>query len=294
MSNWFRALWILPVLALAACGGGGGGGGGGSPLQPNRAPTANFAYVCEDLLCRFTSTSTDQDAGDAIVTYSWNFGDASTLDTRANPSHTFATLVPKDFDVSLTVGDRSGATTTVVRKITVNAPAAPAAPHAAFTSSCTSLDCTFTDNSSYDVGSVRLTERHVRTDPPSVDERAAVVRAASDAFQSVPDSVRGAPVVGIAGTVTTLAAVSLGMETYDGSRVHGLTMPVPELERVIDLLARVPLEERRTIAGLEPKRADVIIAGGLVALAFVRHIGASEITVSDRGVRWGLAEELAG
>ena len=146
---------------------------------------------------------------------------------------------------------------------------------------------------SYDVGSVRLTERHVRSDPPSEAEREAVAHAASDAFASVPPSVRGAPVVGIAGTVTTLAAVSLGMTTYDGARLHGHTLTLTELERVVAMLARVPLEERRTIAGLEPKRADVIVAGGLVALAFLRHVGAASLVVSDRGVRWGLAEELA-
>ena len=146
---------------------------------------------------------------------------------------------------------------------------------------------------SFDVGSVRLTERHVLHDPPSEEERASVVRTATEAFASVPASVRGVPVVGIAGTVTTLAAVSLGMSTYDGSRVHGHVMPVSELERVVDMLARVPLEERKTLAGLEPKRADVIVAGGLVALAFLKHVGAPSVIVSDRGVRWGLAEELA-
>jgi len=146
---------------------------------------------------------------------------------------------------------------------------------------------------SYDVGSVRLTERHVKSDPPTDEERAAVSHTATDAFASVPASVRGAPVVGIAGTVTTLAAVSLGMSTYDGSRVHGHVMALSELERVVDMLARVPLEQRKAIAGLEPKRADVIIAGGLVALAFLRHVGAPSVVVSDRGVRWGLAEELA-
>ncbi len=146
---------------------------------------------------------------------------------------------------------------------------------------------------SYDVGSVRLTERHVRSDPPSEAEREAVALAASEAFASVPESVRGAPVVGIAGTVTTLAAVALGLTTYDGARVHGHTLTLDELERVVARLARVPLEERRTIAGLEPKRADVIIAGGLLAIAFLRRVGASSVIVSDRGVRWGLAEELA-
>jgi exopolyphosphatase/guanosine-5'-triphosphate,3'-diphosphate pyrophosphatase len=146
---------------------------------------------------------------------------------------------------------------------------------------------------SFDVGSVRLTERHVRNDPPTSEERAAVTRTASDAFAAVPASVSGAPVVGIAGTITTLAAVSLGLSTYDSARVHGHTMPVAELERVVEMLAAVPLEQRKSIAGLEPKRADVIVAGGLVALAFLRRAGAGSLTVSDRGVRWGLAERLA-
>jgi exopolyphosphatase/guanosine-5'-triphosphate,3'-diphosphate pyrophosphatase len=157
---------------------------------------------------------------------------------------------------------------------------------------------------SFDVGSVRLTERHVRSDPPTEAERSAVLRAAADAFAAVPDaaphaesarpaSPRSAP-VGIAGTMTTLAAVSLGMQSYDGARVHGLTLPVSEIERVVGELARVPLDARRRIAGMEPKRADVIVAGGLVALAFLRRVGASAVTISDRGVRWGLAEELAG
>ena len=146
---------------------------------------------------------------------------------------------------------------------------------------------------SYDVGSVRLTERHVHGDPPSDAERAEVSRDAHDAFASVPDSARGVPVVGIAGTITTLAAVSLGLKDYDAARVHGFTFDVRELERVVERLASVPLAERTKIPGLEPKRADVIVAGGMVALAFLARVGASALTVSDRGVRWGLAEELA-
>jgi exopolyphosphatase/guanosine-5'-triphosphate,3'-diphosphate pyrophosphatase len=149
---------------------------------------------------------------------------------------------------------------------------------------------------SYDVGSVRLTERHIRNDPPTLEEREAVAASAASAFASVPTSgaaAQEAPVVGIAGTITTLAAVSLAMATYDSSRVHGHTMAVADLERVVEMLAAVPLEQRRSIVGLEPKRADVIVAGGLVALAFLRHVGATSIIVSDRGVRWGLAEQLA-
>lgn len=146
---------------------------------------------------------------------------------------------------------------------------------------------------SYDVGSVRLTERHVKEDPPSAAERDAITRTVREAFASVPELAVDAPPVGIAGTMTTLAAVSMKMATYDGARVHGHTMTIAELERVTEELSMVPLAIRKDLPGLEPKRADVIVAGALVALGFLRHVKAKEVTVSDRGVRWGLAEELA-
>jgi exopolyphosphatase/guanosine-5'-triphosphate,3'-diphosphate pyrophosphatase len=145
---------------------------------------------------------------------------------------------------------------------------------------------------SYDVGSVRLTERHVKTDPPTVAEMNAIRESARASFAGVPAFQTDAPPVGIAGTMTTLAAVSLRMTDYDGARVHGLTMPVRELERVVAELAQLPLAQRSAVPGLEPKRADVIVAGGLVALAYLEHTGATQVMISDRGVRWGLAEQL--
>ncbi len=146
---------------------------------------------------------------------------------------------------------------------------------------------------SFDVGSVRLTERHVRSDPPSDAELAAVRETARAAFAAVPALALEAAPVGIAGTMTTLVAVSMAMDTYDGARVHGASMSIDELRNVVDRLARAPLDERRKTAGLEPKRADVIVAGGIVALAFLEQVHARGVTISDRGVRWGLAEELA-
>jgi exopolyphosphatase/guanosine-5'-triphosphate,3'-diphosphate pyrophosphatase len=133
----------------------------------------------------------------------------------------------------------------------------------------------------------------VTTDPPTSDEIAAMRASAMAAFASVPAYDSDVPPVGIAGTMTTLAALSLKMATYDGARVHGLTLPVSELERVANELASVPLDIRSALPGLEPKRADVIIAGSLVALAYLEHVGAKAVTISDRGVRWGLAEQLA-
>jgi exopolyphosphatase/guanosine-5'-triphosphate,3'-diphosphate pyrophosphatase len=150
---------------------------------------------------------------------------------------------------------------------------------------------------SFDVGSVRLTERFVRTDPPSRAELEAMTRAAREAFASEPRVVEaargvGTP-VGIAGTVTTLAAVALDLVPYDGARVHGYTMTADAMRAVVDRLAALPLAARREVRGLEPKRADVIVAGGLIALAVLEAMGARSMRVSDRGVRWGLAQQLA-
>lgn len=146
---------------------------------------------------------------------------------------------------------------------------------------------------SFDVGSVRLTERHVKHDPPIASELEAVSHEARAAFASVPELVAGSVPVGVAGTLTTLAAVALGLTTYNGARVHGHILKTSELRDVVNRLALVPLEERRLFAGLEPKRADVIVAGGLIAQALLERWGAEAVRVSDRGVRWGLAQALA-
>jgi PKD repeat protein len=150
-SNSLRAFAGLLIAGLSACGGGGGGGGGS--LGPtNTAPTANFAFTCVDLGCTFTSTSTDQDSGDGIISWNWTFGDGSVDVTTLSTSHAFPAA--GTYTVSLMAGDRSGARNTVSKQVTVSAPALPAAPHASFTSACVSLDCTFTDTSTYDPGSV--------------------------------------------------------------------------------------------------------------------------------------------
>jgi exopolyphosphatase/guanosine-5'-triphosphate,3'-diphosphate pyrophosphatase len=146
---------------------------------------------------------------------------------------------------------------------------------------------------SFDVGSVRLTERHVAHDPPTSEELDRIAVAARDAFKEVPPLPRGRAPVGIAGTMTTLAAVALGLEPYDGARVHGFTMTREDLERVVARLAALDVDARRRVPGMEPKRADVIVAGGVLARCLLEHWSAPAVVVSDRGVRWGLAEELA-
>ena len=147
---------------------------------------------------------------------------------------------------------------------------------------------------SFDVGSVRLTERLIATDPPTAaDDRDHRRDARCQAFASVPALPAGVIPVGVAGTMTTLAAVAIEMATYDGARVHGMPLETTRLAEVADRLADAPLEARRQLAGMEPKRADVIVAGARIALSLLRRWNAPEALVSDGGVRWGLAEELA-
>jgi exopolyphosphatase/guanosine-5'-triphosphate,3'-diphosphate pyrophosphatase len=146
---------------------------------------------------------------------------------------------------------------------------------------------------SFDIGSVRLAERNPFSDPPREAELRVTRATAAAGLASVRVRAHTHPPIGTAGTVTTLAAVSLGITAYDASRVHGYTMSVAELERILGMLAAIPLVERKKVPGMHPGRADIIVAGGIIVLAVLHQLEATAVQVSDRGLRWGLAEELA-
>lgn len=145
---------------------------------------------------------------------------------------------------------------------------------------------------SFDMGSVRLTERVQPADPPSPDDLERLREGARDAFGELPKLGTSHPPIGIAGTVTTIAAVHFGLAVYDGARVHGQILARGDVESILARLAGLPLAERVKVPGLEPKRADVILAGASVVLGVLDALDASGFRVSDRGVRWGLAERL--
>jgi exopolyphosphatase/guanosine-5'-triphosphate,3'-diphosphate pyrophosphatase len=145
---------------------------------------------------------------------------------------------------------------------------------------------------SLDVGAVRMTERHLRSDPPTAAELASLRADVEDALARAPD-LRGRSLVGVAGTMTTLAAMGLDLVPYDGTRVHGSAIARGELDAWVARLAALPLVERRALRGLGPARADVLVAGALIAQAICAGAEAPLVTVSDRGVRWGVAQELA-
>jgi exopolyphosphatase/guanosine-5'-triphosphate,3'-diphosphate pyrophosphatase len=148
---------------------------------------------------------------------------------------------------------------------------------------------------SLDLGAVRLTERHLRRDPPGSEELAALHDAAAAGLAGLPPAFDGrfAELIGVAGTVTTLATVELALAEYDSERVNGLRLEQRALERQLGRYAAFDLASRRQIVGLDPKRADVILAGSVVVGAILERFDGRWLRVCDRGVRWGLARRLA-
>jgi exopolyphosphatase/guanosine-5'-triphosphate,3'-diphosphate pyrophosphatase len=82
--------------------------------------------------------------------------------------------------------------------------------------------------------------------------------------------------------------VTQALPRYDGEKVHGARLTRAEIEALVERMARLPVADRAALPGMEPKRADVIVGGAVVVAEAMRAAGFSELTVSDRGVRWGL------
>jgi exopolyphosphatase / guanosine-5'-triphosphate,3'-diphosphate pyrophosphatase len=140
---------------------------------------------------------------------------------------------------------------------------------------------------SLDVGSVRLTERYLHGDPPTRDELDAAAQAVRDALPELEPR----EAVGVAGTITSLAALELG--GYDPERVHGHRLSPGAVEAQLERLARVPLAQRRELPGLEPDRAPVIIGGAVIVREVLARYGLAGLEVSERDLLHGAALEAA-
>jgi exopolyphosphatase/guanosine-5'-triphosphate,3'-diphosphate pyrophosphatase len=138
---------------------------------------------------------------------------------------------------------------------------------------------------SLDVGSVRLTERFLHSDPPTAEEIEAAARAIE-----LPD-LAPTDAIGVAGTVTTLAALELG--GYDPERVHGHRITRESVEKQLERLASLPLAERRELPGLEPERAPVIVGGAVIVREVLDRYGLDAIEASERDLLHGAAVEAA-
>jgi exopolyphosphatase / guanosine-5'-triphosphate,3'-diphosphate pyrophosphatase len=147
------------------------------------------------------------------------------------------------------------------------------------------------------LGSVRQTERHLRHDPPSAEQLDRVRSEARDTIAAeVPEDVRSATSKGIAvaGTATSVAAIDLELDPYDPERVEGHPLTLEKTERILSMLAGLPVEERRGVTGLNPERAPTIVAGVAILAEAMQAFGLDRMSASESDILHGAALTAAG
>ncbi|MGN6129107.1 MAG: Ppx/GppA phosphatase family protein [Nocardioidaceae bacterium] len=149
---------------------------------------------------------------------------------------------------------------------------------------------------SLDIGSVRLTERLMPSDPPTAEELEVATRAVDEALDTLADhGVRiedAGTVVGVAGTITTLAVVHLGLDHWDHDRVHRARLPVEDVLALTDRMLAMTVAEREALH-IPAGRSDVIGAGALILARVLRRARADALMVSDSDILDGIAWSLA-
>jgi exopolyphosphatase / guanosine-5'-triphosphate,3'-diphosphate pyrophosphatase len=147
---------------------------------------------------------------------------------------------------------------------------------------------------SVNVGAVRLTEEFALDGPVSEETVSRAIVVIADGFsrldgRPVPDAL-----VGLGGATTNIAAVKHGLREYDADVVQGTVLDADEVRRQIELYRTRTADERREIPGLQPKRAEVILAGACVIGTVMKKLGRDSLTVSDRGLRHGVLVDRFG
>ena len=150
---------------------------------------------------------------------------------------------------------------------------------------------------SVDIGCVRMTERHLHGDPPGTDEVEAaeldITRAVTDAVARVGGD-RARSVVGLAGSVTTVAAIALGLPAYEAEALHGSVISAADVRSVTAALVGMTRSDRAALPVMHPGRVDVIAGGALVLRAVVDALDIPEVVVSEHDILDGIAWSLVG
>ena len=141
------------------------------------------------------------------------------------------------------------------------------------------------------IGAVRLTERHLKSDPPTAAEIAAL-HADIDARLASIELPKNVPLVGTAGTATTMAALALQLLKYDPDKITGVRLAPADVATQSANLLAATTAARRILPGMEAARADVVAAGVAIFARAVVHMQSPTMIVCDRGIRWGVANEV--
>jgi exopolyphosphatase/guanosine-5'-triphosphate,3'-diphosphate pyrophosphatase len=149
---------------------------------------------------------------------------------------------------------------------------------------------------SVDIGCVRLTERHLHGDPPTAEQVARAendIRAALAEVRAEVPVEQAASLVGLAGSVTTVAALALELSVYDADAIHGSRIPVDAVRAVTADLLAATREKRAAMPVMHPGRVDVIGAGALILNVLMDEFGLAEVVVSEHDILDGIALRLA-
>jgi exopolyphosphatase/guanosine-5'-triphosphate,3'-diphosphate pyrophosphatase len=151
---------------------------------------------------------------------------------------------------------------------------------------------------SLDIGAVRITERFLLTDPPTPEELHAAVSVVNlyldDLDREHPGWRSHRTLIGVAGTITTVAAVEIGLTAYDRDAVHHFALTPAAAEDVFRTLATESIADRTHNPGLDPARADVNVGGCVVLVAIMRRLGAARCLVSQTDLLHATAASLLG
>ena len=147
---------------------------------------------------------------------------------------------------------------------------------------------------SVDVGAVRYTERYGLDRAVSAEVLQQALAAISQDLSRLDGHAAPAALVGMGGAITNITAVRHGLATYDPAKVQGTVLERAEIDRQVEMYRSRDADARRAIVGLQPKRAEVILAGACIVRTVMEKLGQSSLTVSDRGLRHGVLEERYG
>ena len=139
---------------------------------------------------------------------------------------------------------------------------------------------------SLNVGSLRFTEKYCKSDPVTETELLRMLSSLSDEFSELESFAE--TLIGVGGTLSSLASVMHEMESYEPEIVQGTTLPYEEVERQLSLFRSLKIEERKMVPGLMPGRAPVILAGVSIVRTVMDKMKVDSLTVSDRSLRHGL------
>ena len=145
---------------------------------------------------------------------------------------------------------------------------------------------------SVNLGAVRITENYLKSDPVTPDEVKAAIAQIDKEFAEAGVEGRPKQLVGMGGTVTSMGAVKHKMVKYDPAVIQGSKLLKKDIEDQIAEYSKRTVEQRKELPGLQPKRADVILAGACILKVITDRLGADGLTISDRGLRHGLAFDL--